>query len=358
MLKNEKYRNIELQDWLRKHRLESFSGLVWHLNFTGAIEICNLAISQAERMPDIFDSPLWDDINRRLASLSQANKTTLAESPSYDDLINDAKRVIVSYAIKYGCSLELDIKIIDGNIALPALAKNYKFNKKKQYLNIKVVSGVCLFDGVDFNSFSFSICGAIQVGSQEFFLKNDEPIYKKWFLSSTRGLPLPCGAENKLWIRSAKQANFILNRYCPSLNENVAPFLSDIFQTSGPNKDQSFSLSSKNMIGAVLASPVDGFELIEMLIHENEHSYLNILMQKFSFFAHNNSNYYSPLKENKRPPRALMHAFLSFLKVAQYYDLLFVEVRLKNQFFEKYAEIILMLKILNKLSKNFVNSAF
>jgi hypothetical protein len=81
-------------------------------------------------------------------------------------------------------------------------------------------------------------------------------------------------------------------------------------------------------------------------------------MKKHSLINHNKPLYYSPLKESKRPPSAIIHSFYSFLCIAQYYSNLLVDNRLNKLFHKKYTEIILILKILSKTidTQNFLTN--
>lgn len=339
----------KLKEWHRNKRFEFFTGMVWNQNFLGALELCKLVTYCVESHPEILDCPLWDDINRRLLDIKHLDEGNSSTNLDYLDLVNDTNRILAGSSIKIGIPISLDINLNNGILSLPILEKTFNFGKHLKKVIIDVSLESCKINGVDINFYPSVSHLRINVGHQQFFLNSYDLIYERWCSLNKNTISLPNVFFERKWIKSGSQATYILNKYWPSKMDIIAPFIIDIVPTNKKTDTETYSASSRNMIGSVISSHVDGFELIEMLVHENAHSYLNILMQEHSLINHNIQQYYSPLKDEKRPPSAIIHSFYSFLCIAQYYSHLLVDNRLNKLLSEKYAETIFILKVLSKV---------
>lgn len=338
----------KFKEWHRNNRSEIFTGMVWSLNFPGALELCKLVTYCVERHPETLDCPLWDDINRRILEIKHLDEGGSSTNSDYLDLVNDTNRILAGSSIKNEVPISLDINLNDGLLSLPILEKTFNLGKHLKKVVVEVSPNSCLVNGVDINFYPSASHLRINVGHQQFFLNSYDLVYERWCSLDKKNISLLDSSSERKWIKSASQATYIINKYCPSKMNIVAPFIIDIVPTNKKTNNESYSASSRNMIGSVISSHVDGFELIEMLVHENAHSYLNILMKKHSLIKHNKQLYYSPLKDEKRPPSAIIHSFYSFLCIAQYYSHLLVDDRLNKLLSEKYAETVFILKMLSK----------
>jgi HEXXH motif-containing protein len=342
----------KLKEWHRNNRFESFTGMVWNLHFPGALELCKLVTYCVESLPETLDCPLWDDINRRILDIKRLDEDDSSINVDYLGLVNDTNRILAGSSIKNRVPISLEIDLNNGLLSLPILEKTFHFGKHLKKVIVEVSPSSCQINGVDINLHPSVSHLRINVGHQQFFLNSNDLIYEKWCSLDKNTISLLNVSFEKKWIKSASQATYILNKYWPSKMNMVAPFIIDIVPTNKKTNNESYSASSRDMIGSVISSHVDGFELIEMLVHENAHSYLNILMKKYSLINHNKPLYYSPLKGEKRPPSAIIHSFYSFVCIAQYYSHLLVDDRLNKLLSEKYAETIFILKVLSKAIDN------
>lgn len=347
------------KQWLRRYRLESFIGFVWCISDERAEEVCALAVSFAERVPRTFDSPLWDDVNRRLLGIVQPGLHDEEPMARYAETINDAKRICAGSAFKSDHDIDIDLTCQSGKLSLPHWSRTLVIGEGTEQLRLKKRKSRCLVNGMDVRDLEFIEPIHLRVGGQEFSILVEEPIYQKWVESDPLGIGLQAESKNafdpKPWIKAARQADFIANRFCPDLASEIAPFLSDVVPIPCVNEGESLSSSSRDMIGAVMASPVIGYEFIEMLLHENAHSHLNILMKMSAFVTDNRPIFYSPMRTDVRPMSGLLHAFYSFAPVANYYALLCRDKRLEGTFLRRYSEIVLTLDV---LSHSLVNSQF